>query len=83
MVATNRLWVYAKCIVLEGEFEGQEVDCANAVNEEAGITNLATGPDAPDMLRVEFMADGMPNVTATLRLKRLFGQTATYERTGD
>ena len=79
-VNTNRLCAYAKCIVLEGEYEGQEVDCSNAVNEEFGITSLATGYDAPQTLVVQFKAEHMPSITATLTLRRLCGQVALYDR---
>ena len=79
-VNTNRLCAYAKCIVLEGEYKDQEVECSNAVNEEFGVTSLATGYDAPQTLVVRFEAEYMPSITATLTLRRLCGQVALYDR---
>ena len=77
---TLLLTAYGKCVVLEGEYEGQEVECSNAVNDEYGLTSLATGYDAPKFLRVEFRSDGMPPIVADLSLKRRFQQVALYER---
>lgn len=79
---TSMLHNYLKCVVLEGEYEGQEVDCSNAVNEVFGITNIVTGPDAPKLLVVEFKADGFPPIRAELRLKRRVMEVAIYERIG-
>ena len=79
---TSMLHNYLKCVVLEGEYEGQEVDCSNAVNEIFGITNIATGPDAPKLLVVEFKADGFPPIRAELQLKRRVMEVAIYERIG-
>lgn len=79
---TSMLHNYLKCVVLEGEYIGQEVDCSNAVNEVFGITNIATGPDAPRLLVVEFRAEGFEPIKAELRLKRRAMEIAVYERIG-
>lgn len=79
---TSMLHNYLKCVVLDGEYTGQEVDCSNAVNEIFGITSIATGPDAPKLLVVEFKADGFPPIRAELRLKRRVMEVAVYERIG-
>lgn len=77
---TCTLHRYQKCVVLEGEYEGQEVDCSNAVNEIFRLTSLATGPDAPKTLSVKFICDGMEPIEAELFRKRLYAQVALYER---
>ena len=77
---TSLLCSYLKCVVTEGEYLGQEVDCSNAVNERFGLTSLAVGDEAPKELSVEFRADGMPSITAVLGLKRRSCQIALYER---
>ena len=77
---TCTLHRYGKCVVLEGEFEGQEVDCSNAVNEDFGLTSLATGIHGPSNLKVEFRCDGMPPIIANLVRKRRCLEIALYER---
>lgn len=77
---TCTLHRYSKCVVLEGEFEGQEVDCSNAVNEDFGLTSLATGIYAPHNLKVEFRCDGMPLIVADLVRKRKCLEITLYER---
>lgn len=77
---TSTLHAYAKCMVLDGEYAGQEVECSNAVNEEFRMTSLSTGYEAPCTLAVKFVADGMPDIIADLTLRRLCGQIALYDR---
>lgn len=77
---TCTLHRYQKCIVLEGEYEGQEVECSNAVNDVFRLTSLSTGYEAPKTLKVKFLCDGMEPIDAELFKKRLYGQVALYER---
>lgn len=78
---TMTLHAYHKCVVLEGEYAGQEVECSGAVNDEYGLTSLSTGYEAPTFLKVRFIADNMPPIEAELTLKRRYAQVALYERT--
>lgn len=77
---TQTLHQYLSCVVLSGDYEGQETDCSNAVAEGLSVTHIVVGYEAPKTLEVAFKANGFPDIKAKLRLRHIKGQVGLYER---